>query len=212
MRVISLINNKGGVGKTTLAINIACELARRGAATGLIDIDPQCSAMDWGDKREERKDDNPAVVAIPAQQLAKTIQKARTAGTGAVVIDTPAKLESSLTLAAELSDMIIIPLRPSVMDLQAMKGTMACLTRIDRPKLAVLNAMSLMSRRDYPSIAETLLDTWGLSVFPTPIWDRKSYRTALFTGHGAAEIGNDKSAQEIASLVDTISELMEGRV
>lgn len=211
MRVISLINNKGGVGKTTLAINIACELARRGTATGLVDIDPQCSAMDWGDKREARENDNPAVIAVPAQQLAKIIQKARAAGTGAVVIDTPAKLESSLTLAAELSDVIVIPLRPSVMDLQAMQGTIACLRRINRPKLAVINAMSLVSRYDCPSIAETLMDDWALPVFTTPIWDRKSYRTALFTGHGAAEIGNEKSAQEIAALVDRISQLMEDK-
>lgn len=209
MRVISLINNKGGVGKTTLAINIACEYARRGKSVGLMDVDPQASAMDWGNKREDRGSDNPAVISAPASQIQNMLGKARRAGTDVVVLDTPAKLESFLVNAAEASDMIVIPVRPSAMDLQAMRGTVQCLTRIVAPKLAVINAASLLTRQDCRNLEDALRAEWSLPVLPCDVWDRKSYRSSLFSGNGAAELGDTKAAAEIGALVDAIENMME---
>lgn len=204
MLVLSLVNNKGGVGKTTLAINLACAFACGGKVTGLIDIDPQCSATDWGDKREAAGSDNPSVVALPAPQLGKALRKAEGSGVDVVVVDTPAKIESNLVAAAELSSAVVVPVRPSLMDLQAMRQTTQCLARINRPALAVINSVTLMTMRDFATIAATLEEEWHLKVFPRPIWDRSVYRAGLFSGSGAVETSDQKARQEITSLADWI--------
>ena len=66
MKVLSIVSQKGGTGKTTLATHLSVEAERHGHTTALIDLDPQASAAKWGDHRES---ESPAVVATPTSRL-----------------------------------------------------------------------------------------------------------------------------------------------
>lgn len=118
MSVISVINSKGGSGKTTLAINLAGGLAARGRHVLLVDSDPQGSTTGWGYAREDRGDTAPQVLSMTGPKKLQSVWKEK-ATYDYVVIDGSARLEELLGAAIQVADAVIIPVRPSAMDLYA---------------------------------------------------------------------------------------------
>ncbi|MDA8375635.1 MAG: AAA family ATPase [Planctomycetia bacterium] len=114
--IIGLLNQKGGVGKTTIAVNLAASLARAGARVLLIDADPQGSALDWAAAREGE----PlfAVVGLPRATVHKEIG---TIGQGYdhVIIDGPPRVTDLARSAIMASDLVLIPVQPSPYDIWA---------------------------------------------------------------------------------------------
>jgi len=92
MFTISLIGQKGGVGKTTIALGLAVAAARAGHATEIIDLDPQASAAKWKDRRADK---NPTVVSAQASRLKQVIDTARTDGVDFAFIDTAGRRPSA---------------------------------------------------------------------------------------------------------------------
>ncbi len=92
MKTISIVSQKGGVGKTTLAVHLAVAAANAGYTVALIDLDPQATAAQWADWRGS---DNPAVVAAPHARLGPTLAEAQKAGVDLVVIDSPPAADSA---------------------------------------------------------------------------------------------------------------------
>ncbi len=84
MKVIAILSEKGGAGKTTLSVHLAVAAQRAGFDTAIIDLDPQGSAADWGDRRGQA----PEAVAIPPIRLEKLLADLRKNGADLVVIDT----------------------------------------------------------------------------------------------------------------------------
>ena len=120
MKVISLLNEKGGAGKSTCAINIACALHRQGKRVVLIDADPQGTARDWREASPENAD-LPSVVALDRPELLLTSLK--TLAADFAVIDTPARAEKMAANVIRVSDIAIIPLQPSAADVWASAAT-----------------------------------------------------------------------------------------
>lgn len=136
MQTIALIAQKGGVGKTTIAIHLATAFAASGRNTLILDLDPQASAAEWKDHREA---DLPAVLSIQASRLAKVMEEARGIGTDLVVLDTAPHSESASLEAARLADLILVPCQPTIMDLRAMRKTADLLRLVGKPAYAILN-------------------------------------------------------------------------
>ena len=109
MYAISLVAQKGGTGKTTLAINLAVAAEAGGHRAVLIDLDPQASAAGWGDHRTL---DRPVVAPVPATRLDDALGAARAHGADLAIIDTAPHSESSALAAARAADLALIPLRP----------------------------------------------------------------------------------------------------
>ena len=104
MRVWSLVSQKGGSGKTTLAIHLAIAAQLKGEVVSIIDLDPQRSAEQWADMREARTgSDEPTVVHGTAPSLDAMLRSARDSGTDLVVIDTPPAVDRSMIFAAAAS-------------------------------------------------------------------------------------------------------------
>ena len=123
---IMIANAKGGCGKTTMATNIASHYTRHGKITALIDYDPQGSSMDW---LQARDDHLPQITGVAAFQRHAPKATTRTwslrvpMGTSRVVIDTPAGLSGNeLSDLIQQSDVIIIPVLPSAIDIRAATG------------------------------------------------------------------------------------------
>src|ERR1039458_3615298 len=106
MFTVAVIGQKGGNGKTTVAIELATTAAAVGEDVAVIDLDPQASAAKWRDRRTV---DNPAVVSAQVSRLRQTLTAAKTNGADLVVIDSPGKSDSAAVEAARVADLVLIP-------------------------------------------------------------------------------------------------------
>src|ERR1035437_699763 len=138
MKTIAIISQKGGAGKTTLAIHLAVAAILAKKMTAIIDLDPQASATGWGD---HRKSDEPAVVSAQPARLPQVLDAAREQGVALAVIDTAPHSESTALAAARLSDLILIPCRPAILDLRAIHSTIDLAKLAGKPSAVVLNAV-----------------------------------------------------------------------
>ena len=197
MKVISLINQKGGVGKTTLALHLATAFYHHGRNTILIDLDPQSSASEWYDSRE---DEMPPVRSIQPSRLDKTIEQAREIETDLLLIDTAPHTEASSLAAARASDLVIIPCQPKIMDLRAMRRTADLIRLVKVPAFVVLNGVPHQgsSAEEAKEAIESDID---LPVAPVRLGNRVAYDRALILGQTAQEFEPDgKAAQEVEAL------------
>ena len=117
---IAFVNQKGGVGKTTLAVNVADAIARRGKRVLLIDAGPQGSALDWAAAREESHNEEEgdvlfSVVGLPTNFIHKELAPLGR-DYDCVVIDGPPRVNKVTTAAIMASDLVPIPVQPSPYD------------------------------------------------------------------------------------------------
>src|SRR3954471_9078149 len=102
VKIISMVCQKGGAGKTTIATNLAVLAEKAGYPTVLLDLDPQATAAKWGDKREGAP---PDVVAAQAGRLEKLLSSARDQGAALAILDTAPTADTSALEAAKVADL-----------------------------------------------------------------------------------------------------------
>jgi chromosome partitioning protein len=135
VQIISVSNRKGGVGKTTIALNLAAALADQGQRVVLIDADPQQSATQWAQQGSSAASQEPARLPLAVHPLqadagapqfqAAIAQRAQAAQATLVVIDCPPELSDPALVAALLADLVLVPVTPSPLDLWAAKQAVA---------------------------------------------------------------------------------------
>lgn len=205
MKTIALIAQKGGVGKTTIAIHLAAAFAAEGRATLILDIDPQASATEWKDHRTA---EFPAVLSIQPSRLTRVMQEARSIGTEVLVIDTAPHSESTALEAARAADLILVPSQPTIMDLRALAKTIALLKLVNKPAFAVLNNVPHQG----PVASEAgqlILEEFGIAVAPVRFGDRVAYSRCMIEGQTAQEFEPlGKAATEVAQAHKWISALL----
>jgi chromosome partitioning protein len=214
--ILALLNQKGGVGKTTLALNLAGAWAAMGKRVTLIDADPQGSALDWSQQRS--REGLPrlfGVIGLARDTLHREAPEiARDADH--VVIDGPPRVTGLVRSALLASDLLLIPVQPSPFDGWASAEMLTLLSeaRIYRPELAarfVLNrcgARTILSRETAEALAEHDPPVLGCT-----IGQRIAFAVAAQSGRLASELDEDSpAAREIATLVEEIERLGIGEV
>lgn len=198
MYTLTLVAQKGGSGKTTLAINLAIAAEIAGHQVALIDLDPQASAAGWGDHREN---DRPAVVAIPAARLDAALGTARNHGADLAILDTAPHAESTALAAVRAADLALIPLRPGILDLRALRATADICSLARRAGAVVLNQTP--PRGPLADQAIAALAVYGLQPTPCRIGARVAFVHSLTNGTGVMEHDpRGKAAAEIQELFD----------
>jgi chromosome partitioning protein len=195
--ILAIISQKGGAGKTTLAVNLAVAAEMADVPTVIIDLDPQASAKTWHDLRGKK--DSPVVVSAQASRIQEVIEVARSNGAELVIIDTAPHSESGALGAARAADLILIPCRPAILDLKAIgtSGDLAALAK--KEAVVVLNAVPHQGK--LAEEAGEAVRGYGLSIAPIRLTQRAAYVHSLTAGQAAQEFEPEgKAAQEILEL------------
>lgn len=197
MRTIALINQKGGVGKTTVALHLATAFQQHGTDALVLDLDPQASASEWHDARTDKL---PHVESIQPARLGKVVEHAKRIGTGVLILDTAPHAEATALDAARVADLVLVPCRPSIMDLRAMRKTVELLKLVKVPAFAVLNGVPSQGTVA-DEAAEMISDGLQLPVCPIRLGDRVAFDRCIITGQSAQETEpQGKAAAEVHSL------------
>ena len=206
MKVISLICQKGGTSKTTMAINLAVEAAARGLEVALFDLDPQVSACDWKDIRGDKP---PVVAATPVPHLERTLKAAATAGADLAIVDTAGKTNDAATAAARFADLVLIALQPSLIDLKTLAATLDIIRLAgNKPTRALLTRVRAVGTRHQDTTA--WLEQRGVEVCPYFLGERITYQDAYAQGLGVTEAEPDgKAAKEIRQVYKYTCKLLD---
>jgi chromosome partitioning protein len=199
MFTLSVIGQKGGSGKTTVALGLAVAAARAGEAVVVLDLDPQTNAANWKDRRQT---ENPLVLSIQASRLRQTAETARSNGANLLIIDTPGKSESAAIDAARLSDLVLVPSRPQVFDMETLP-TVRNLIRAagDPPAFVLYNFIHPQGNRQAEELKELTLAHAGFEACPVHLTQRISHSEAQAQGQAPQEIEPDgKAAAELEQL------------
>lgn len=197
MPTIAVISQKGGAGKTTLAIHLAAAAQAAGSVALIVDTDPQATASQWAAWREDAP---PEVIDSPPPRLAAKVAQAQGQGAEVIVIDTPPHADSAARAAVEVADLVLIPCRPSAFDLSAIQTTAKLTQLLKKPAFVVFTAGSPNAPRIYAEAGE-LVDSFGTPPCPVLVPDRAAYRHASAEGRTVMEHEpRGRAADEIREL------------
>jgi len=196
MKTIAIISQKGGAGKTTVAVHLAVAAEQRGLKTALFDLDPQASAASWSDKRNAP---SPAVVSAQAARLPSLLKQAEGQAADLVIIDSAPNADSASLAAAQSADLILIPCRPAAFDLEAIGTTINLASVAGKPAFVLLNAVPPMGK--VGEEARLALQRGGVEVAPPVLHQLVAFAHAINDGRTAQEFDpKSKAAGEVYAL------------
>ena len=204
MSIISVLNPKGGCGKTTISTNLARALHDRGQSVLIVDSDPQGSARDWHAANE----DNPIeLVALDRPNNVKTLRR-MAANYDCVVIDGAAKLEDMIAAAIKVSNFIMIPVQPSPYDIWATSDLVDFIKArqevTDGIPLAGFVVSRVVEGTRLGGDVRAALDEYALPVFETTITQRQVYPQTASEGLTVFDADNAKAKAETTALIDEV--------
>lgn len=199
-KVIAILNQKGGAGKTTVATNLACWLHKQGRKVLLVDLDPQGSATEWSETRDS--DDDFPVVRM-GTKVAKDLPRV-SGGYDFVVLDGAPQISELAAPAVKAADAVLIPCQPSPFDIYS------CATLVEliqarqevtdgRPKAAFVVSRVIKNTHLSREVREALAE-YELPIFEAHTTQRVAYADCAKGGSVMDLAENDKARQEIEAL------------
>lgn len=205
--IIGVLNQKGGVGKTTLSVNIAAALARTGKRVLLIDADPQGSALDWAAAREG--DPLFSVVGLPKPSIHKELALVGE-GYDIVVIDGPPRVTDLARSAIMASDIVLIPVQPSPYDIWAADEVVKLIQEASVFKENLKSVFVINRKIANTAIGRDVheaLEAYDLPTLKASIVQRVAFAEAAAVGKAIYEQDRDGVAsQEIEAVVNELQE------
>jgi chromosome partitioning protein len=201
--VITVAQQKGGAGKTTLAANLAAAFAST-SRVALIDIDPQRSLKRWHDLRETRLEEAAALTFadVSGWRLASELEKLRKTHE-MVIIDSPPQIDTDAKLAVRGADLVLVPVQPSPPDIWAAEGTLKLAAAEGRRAVLVLNRVPTASR--LREAVEADIAARSLPMLVQALGNRTAFASAFAEGLGVTEAaGRSVAASELRALAAQI--------
>ena len=204
MKILAVMNEKGGSGKTTVALNLATALHRQGRRVVLVDADPQGTARDWRAASPEGAD-LPDVVALDRPQMLASLKNL---AVDVVVIDTPAKAEQMAAAVVRIAHAVLVVIQPSGADVWAAAATVKLL-QAKRDVGGQIEAAFLVNRASGVSrlSREIQAGDWneyGLEQMDSVIRNRVSFAQALTDGVSIYDTQDKAGQAEIDAIVQEV--------
>ena len=205
--IIGVLNQKGGVGKTTLSVNLAACLARTGARVLLIDADPQGSSLDWAAARQGE----PlfSVVGFPRATIHKEIAQLGL-GYDHIIIDGPPRVTDLARSAIMASDIVVIPVQPSPYDIWAAEEVVKLITEARVYKENIKSVFVVNRKITNTAIGRDVRE--ALAAYPIHVLDASVAQRVVFAeaaAQGQAIFEIDPTGPAVAEMEAVAAELME---
>ncbi|HEX2556141.1 MAG TPA: ParA family protein [Microvirga sp.] len=201
MDVLALVTQKGGTGKSSLAVSLAVAAVERGLKVALLDTDPQGTTASWHQRRQAEA---PAVTALSWSYLSSHLHALDRAGTDLAIVDTPGSDSHATTAAIREAHLCLLPVRPSVADIEAARPTIRELGDRAKSFAFVLNQCPVGGRTARTANAVRALQLIS-PVADTALALRADHMDALACGLGVTEHDpRGKAAAEIRSLLEWV--------
>lgn len=207
MKIIAIINEKGGTGKSTIATNLACALHRQGKRVVLIDADPQGTATDWRAASPEGAD-LPAVVAVDRPQELEAALRGLEADF--VVIDTPARASQIAAAVVRVANIALIVIQPSGPDVWAAAATVKLI--LSRKQVGgEIDAAFLVNRAAANTRLSKLIrdgewNDYGIDQMKSTVSNRVSFAIALTQGVSVFDMPDTAAQTEITNIIQELKE------
>lgn len=201
---IAIISQKGGSGKTTTALNLAVAAQLAGKSVLLVDLDPQASATAWSRVRADK------TLLVQPTHPAGLLDLQRVSNEQRVdwlIIDTAAQTDSNAAEAVEVANLVLIPCRPSIMDLRAIPNSIRlCRLRKSTPHVVLTQ---IEPQGTLQEEARRNLAAQGVDVLPGGLGRRAAFHHSIIDGRTALEYEpNGKAAHEVRALYETVCDLV----
>lgn len=205
MLIIALASQKGGAGKTTLAGHLAVEAERMGAGpVALVDADPQGSLAEWWNARPA---DTPVFVHTSLARLDDDLEGMRKIGIKILIIDTPPAITATIGQVVAISDLVVVPTRPSPHDFRSVVRTVDLVEQYDKPLVFVINGAHPTAR--ITNQAVIALSQHG-TLAPAIIHQRTDFASSMIDGRTVMELTQkSRSAGEIGVLWQYLQRRLE---
>lgn len=196
-KIITVAQQKGGSGKTTIAANLAVVLSRQGKKVALLDTDPQGSLGRWYMMRRAAGDPGMDFSTASAWGVSYECDKLRREA-DYIFVDTPPKIDSDLKPAIRESDLVIVPVSASLVDVWATEGVLDLAQRERAEIMVVLNRAKAGTR--VTAEVDKALENLGTRRAKTTLGHRVAFPETMGTGKGVLERGRGAWTDEIEAL------------
>ncbi len=205
-RIVTIAQQKGGAGKTTMAAQLAVTYARAGKRVGLIDIDPQGSLATWYEVRKALVDgDGAGIVFMQASgwRLSTELDRMKR-DVDLILVDSPPHAETDVRIAVRAADLIMVPMQPSPMDLWATQPTLDMAKKEKSTALVVFNRTPPKGKL-VDAVRRKIIEA-DMPVAATVLGNRVAFAASMMEGKGVAESNPRHTAtKEIKALADEIA-------
>lgn len=207
MRVLALTTQKGGSGKSTLAASLAVAALQDGETVAVLDTDQQGSLTAWGRRREAT--DLP-VQAVEAAVFKAALDRLRAGRhVSLVVVDTPGFFGAGVALVLREASLCLLPVKPSILDVEAARPTVEQLRVLNRPFAFVLNQCNPTTQARTLDAATALVSNGALA--PSMVATRSDFLDAMTMGQGVTELApKGKAAVEVRLLWQWVKSQIAG--
>ena len=207
-KILAVAQQKGGAGKTTIAVQLGVWWAKKGRKVTLLDVDPQGSMKAWHALRTESAiEGSPFAADLSGWKLSSEIDRLK-AENDYIIVDTPPHAESDARVAVRAASLILVPVQPSPMDWWATKPTLDMAAKEKTKSLLILNR--LPARGKLADAIRAKIEEAGLPLATATLGNRSAFAVSMMEGKGVAETQpKGTAAAEIEALAKEIETLLK---